>query len=54
MFSGINDHVPEPEEKHPLFFGISMGVLSVLTVLVIWLGVFPDGVISFVQQFRLR
>ncbi|WAC14837.1 NADH-quinone oxidoreductase subunit N [Dyadobacter pollutisoli] len=54
MFSGINDHLPEPKEKHPLFFAISIVVLSILAVVIIWLGVYPDRIISFVQQFRLR
>lgn len=54
MFSGAHDHLPEPKEKHPVFLAISMVVLSMLTLMVIWLGVYPEGMLSVVNQFHLK
>lgn len=54
MFEGTRDLLPGPPPKYPVFLGISMVVLSVLTFALIWLGVFPDGVIGMVQGFQLK
>lgn len=50
MFTTERQTVAEPREKHPSFFRMSMIVLSLLTFIIIWLGVYPDGVISYIQQ----
>jgi NADH:ubiquinone oxidoreductase subunit 4 (subunit M) len=31
-----------------------MVVLSMLTLMVIWLGVYPEGMLSIVNQFHLK
>nr|WP_295934417.1 NADH-quinone oxidoreductase subunit N [uncultured Dyadobacter sp.] len=54
MFSGARGDVPEPRPKYPVFLGISMVVLSVLTFALIWLGVYPDGVIGVVRGLQLE
>lgn len=54
MFEGTRDLLPEPPPKYPVFLGVSMVVLSVLTFALIWLGIYPDGVIGLVQGFQLK
>lgn len=54
MFEGSRDLLPGPPPKYPVFLGISMVVLSVLTFALIWLGISPDGVIGLVQGFQLK
>lgn len=54
MFSGTRGDVREPRAKYPVFLGISMVVLSVLTFALIWLGVYPDGVIGVVRRLQLE
>lgn len=54
MFSGTRDLLPEPPAKYPVFLGISMVVLSVLTFALIWLGIYPDTVIGVVRGLQLE
>lgn len=54
MFSGSRADVSEPRPKYPVFLGISMVVLSVLTFALIWLGIYPDGLISVVRGLQLE
>ncbi len=54
MFAGTRDLLPEPPARYPVFLGISLAVLSILTFALIWLGVYPDGVIGVVQGLRLK
>lgn len=54
MFSGTRDLLPEPPARYPVFLGISMVVLSVLTFALIWLGIYPDSVIGIVQGLQLK
>jgi NADH-quinone oxidoreductase subunit N len=54
MFAGTRDLLPEPPARYPVFLGISMVVLSVLTFALIWLGIYPDSVIGVVQGLQLK
>lgn len=54
MFSGTRDLLPEPPARYPVFLGISMVVLSVLTFALIWLGIYPDSVIGIVRDLQLK
>lgn len=54
MFSGSRADVSEPRPKYPVFLGISMVVLSVLTFALIWLGIYPDGLIGVVRGLQLE
>ncbi|WP_221392657.1 NADH-quinone oxidoreductase subunit N [Dyadobacter sp. NIV53] len=54
MFTGTGQTIPEEDEKHPVFFRVSMLILSVLAVVIIWLGVYPDQVISYMQQLQVK
>jgi NADH-quinone oxidoreductase subunit N len=54
LFAGTKDLLPDPPAKYPVFLGISMAVLSILTFALIWLGVYPDSVIGVVQGLQLK
>jgi NADH-quinone oxidoreductase subunit N len=54
FFTASVDVVPEEKEKHPFFFNVSMLILSALAVVIIWLGVYPDQVIGYMQQLQLK
>ncbi|WP_257668707.1 NADH-quinone oxidoreductase subunit N [Parapedobacter tibetensis] len=54
MFSGRGG-VPRKEQRsHPVFYLVSVIVLSLLTLFIIWFGVYPSGLIYFVDYFRLN
>ncbi|WP_090147121.1 NADH-quinone oxidoreductase subunit N [Dyadobacter soli] len=53
MFAGTRDLLPGPPPKYPVFLGISMVALFVLTFALIWLGVYPDHAIGVVRDLQL-
>ncbi len=50
MFSGDEETREIPAEK-PVFSLRSLVILSLLVVLLVWYGVFPEGAIAFIQRF---
>ncbi|MDQ6479240.1 NADH-quinone oxidoreductase subunit N [Dyadobacter sp. LHD-138] len=50
MFTGNKNTIPEEREKHVFFFRTGMLALSVLGAMIIWLGIYPQDVISFISQ----
>lgn len=54
MFAGNSNSIPEAKEKHVYFFRAGMLALSVLAAMIIWLGVYPQDVISFIQLLRVK
>ncbi|MEJ6979908.1 NADH-quinone oxidoreductase subunit N [Pedobacter sp. P351] len=46
--------LPIEKRAHPAFYVMSVIVLSVLTVLIIWFGVYPSGLMSFAGYFRIK
>lgn len=50
MFTGNKNTIPEEREKHVFFFRAGMLALSVLGAMIIWLGIYPQDVISFISQ----
>jgi len=54
MFSGPENAFPTENKAHPVFYLISSVVLSVLTLLIIWFGIYPSGLMQFITQFQIR
>lgn len=53
MFSASENVIPEADGKHVFFFRTGMLVLSVLAVMIIWLGIYPQDIINFIRLLRL-
>lgn len=54
MFAGQKSILSEGKKANPFFYTVSIIALSVLTLLIIWLGVYPSAVMSFMEYFRLK
>jgi len=54
MFSGRGGVLPDEKRPHPIFYLISVIVLSMLTLLIIWFGVYPTGLMYLVEYFQLK
>lgn len=54
MFAGQKSIVSKEKKMNPIFYMVSIIALSVLTLLIIWFGVYPSGVMSFIKYFRLK
>ena len=54
MFSGQENVFPTENKAHPVFYLISSVVLSVLTLLIIWFGIYPSGLMQFITQLQIR
>jgi NADH-quinone oxidoreductase subunit N len=54
MFAGQKNIVSKEKKTNPIFYLVSIITLSVLTLLIIWFGVYPSGVMSFIKYFRLK
>jgi NADH-quinone oxidoreductase subunit N len=54
MFAGQTSIVSKEKKTNPIFYMVSIITLSVLTLLIIWFGVYPSGVMSFIKYFRLK
>lgn len=54
MFAGQESVLLKEKRSHPAFYLISVMVLSVLTLFIIWFGVYPSGLIYFSGYFRLN
>lgn len=50
MFSGNKTRVTREVKAHPFFFMASLITLSILTILIIWFGVFPSELMQFMKQ----
>lgn len=54
MFAG-QESIPLPEKKaHPVFYLISRIILSVLILLIIWLGIYPSGLMQLIEHLQIR
>jgi NADH-quinone oxidoreductase subunit N len=53
MFSTSENVIPEADGKHVFFFRTGMLVLSILAVMIIWLGIYPQDIINFIRLLRL-
>jgi NADH-quinone oxidoreductase subunit N len=54
MFAGQKSILPEEERANPVFYMVSIIALSVLSLMIIWFGVYPSGVIGFMEYFKLK
>jgi NADH-quinone oxidoreductase subunit N len=54
MFAGQKNIVSEEKKANPFFYMVSIIALLVLTLLIIWLGVYPSAMMSFMEYFRLK
>ena len=54
MFSGREVIHSTAKGMHPIFYLISVMVLSGLALCIVWFGVFPAGLMNFVEYFRLE
>ncbi|MDB4920519.1 NADH-quinone oxidoreductase subunit N [Mucilaginibacter sp.] len=54
MFAGQKNILSEGKKANPFFYTVSIIALSVLTLLIIWLGVYPSAVMSFMENFQLK
>jgi NADH-quinone oxidoreductase subunit N len=54
MFAGQKSIVPPEEKANPVFYMVSIIALSVLSLLIIWLGVYPGGMMGFMEYFKLK
>jgi NADH-quinone oxidoreductase subunit N len=53
MFSGTKPSVTTEARQHPFYYMLSLMVLSGLTILIVWFGVSPAGLMHFVNDFGL-
>jgi NADH-quinone oxidoreductase subunit N len=54
MFAGQKSILPEEERANPVFYMVSIIALSVLSLLIIWFGVYPSGVMGSMEYFKLK
>jgi NADH-quinone oxidoreductase subunit N len=54
MFAGQKGILPEEERANPVFYMVSIIALSVLSLLIIWFGVYPSGVMGSMEYFKLK
>jgi NADH-quinone oxidoreductase subunit N len=54
MFSEQEELVAEEKKAHPLFYIFSSLTLSFLTIAIVWLGINPEGFISFISVIVKR
>lgn len=51
MFAGQKDKSVQEKNAHPIFYLFSSAALSVLTLLIVWFGVYPTGLMTFIESF---
>jgi NADH-quinone oxidoreductase subunit N len=54
MFAGQKSIAPQEEKANPVFYMVSIIALSVLSLLIIWFGVYPAGVMGFMEYLKLK
>lgn len=54
MFTGQENTSPEKKKLHPVFYIISSIILSVLTLLIIWIGTYPAGLMKLIEHLQIR
>jgi NADH-quinone oxidoreductase subunit N len=54
MFAGEKSILPEEERANPVFYMVSIIALSVLSLLIIWFGVYPSGIMDSMEYFKLK
>jgi NADH-quinone oxidoreductase subunit N len=54
MFAGQKSIAPQEEKANPVFYMVSIIALSVLSLLIIWLGVYPAGMMDFMEYLKLK
>ncbi|WP_316818213.1 NADH-quinone oxidoreductase subunit N [Pedobacter nyackensis] len=53
MFSGEQSIAPQDKKAHPVFYLISSIVLSVLTLMIVWFGIYPSGLMQLIEQLQI-
>jgi NADH-quinone oxidoreductase subunit N len=54
MFAGEKSILSEEERANPVFYMVSIIALSVLSLLIIWFGVYPSGIMDSMEYFKLK
>lgn len=54
MFAGLQSTSPQKKKAHPIFYLISSIVLSVLTLLILWFGVYPSGLMQLIEHLQIK
>lgn len=54
MFAGQKSIAPQEEKANPVFYMVSIIALSVLSLLIIWFGVYPAGMMGFMEYLKLK
>lgn len=54
MFAGQKNIIPREEKANPVFYMVSIIALSVLSLLIIWFGVYPAGIMNFMEYLKLK
>lgn len=54
MFAGEQSISAQEKKAHPVFYLISRIILSVLILLIIWLGVYPSGLMQLIEHLQIR
>jgi NADH-quinone oxidoreductase subunit N len=53
MFSGQQDSFTQEKKTLPVFYVVSVLLLSGLTLLMVWLGVYPSGLMQIIESLQL-
>jgi NADH-quinone oxidoreductase subunit N len=54
MFTKRQRILPEEKNTHPAFYLASILILSMLTLLIVWFGVYPSGLMNFIKDFQIK
>jgi NADH-quinone oxidoreductase subunit N len=54
MFAGEKSILPKEERANPVFYMVSIIALSVLSLLIIWFGVYPSRIMDSMEYFKLK
>ncbi len=54
MFAGQESSSAPEKRAHPVFYLMSRIILSVLILLIIWFGVYPSGLMHFIEHLQLK
>ncbi|WP_316840867.1 NADH-quinone oxidoreductase subunit N [Pedobacter gandavensis] len=54
LFSGQQSPSSQEKKVQPVFYLISSIVLSVLTLLILWVGIYPSGLMQLIEHFQIR
>jgi len=54
LFSGQQSPASQEKTVRPVFYLISSIVLSLLTLLILWIGIYPSGLMQLIEHFQIR